>query len=42
VVRSTLFFQRAELAEKINAILEKDSLYTGSGGPAPVKKIVLK
>ena len=42
VVRSNLFLQRNDLAAKINAILEKDSLYTGSGGPAPVKKIVLK
>ena len=42
VIRSNLFFQKTELVAKINAILEKDSLYTGSGGPAPVKKLVLK
>ena len=40
MVRSQLWFQRAELAGKINSILSADPLFSGNDNP--VKNIILK
>lgn len=41
-VRQQLFFRRRELVEKINAFLEEDPLFQGSGNGGYLKDIVLR
>lgn len=43
VIRSQLYFQKALLVEKVNALLREDELYTSEGEwKAPVKELILK